>query len=173
MKLTEPPASELELLFMSLNKQFPTIPFKKLLSNYTLLASNKKEYFILSSDIAREYSNLKNIDKELRHIGIYFGRTRKEFGLSLETLDFIAQNIPKKILIENALHLTANETKKFLYGKSQIIKKIRFKNVSFKISEKKKLILDELGDIIGIGVIKAIKDGMELNSIGLVEELWY
>ena len=165
MKLSEPSDSDIKFIHSSLNKQFPTIPFQKILTNYTLLSTNKKEYFILSSNMAREYSNLKNIDKYLRHIGIYFGRTRKEFGLALESLDFIVQNITKDILVENSIRLTSSESKKFLYGKSQSIKKNKFKNDSIDILEKKKLILDELGDVIGIGIIKVIKEVLELHPI--------
>ena len=92
-------------------------------------------------------------DHKFQFAGVFLGKLRHQFGLSLESLYFIKNAINRYIILEDKL------LEKFLYGKSVKVKKHEFKdNILFNINSK---IVIMTADIIPVGIasIRSINKG--------------
>ncbi|MHA1992245.1 MAG: hypothetical protein ACW981_14270 [Candidatus Hodarchaeales archaeon] len=165
MILRHPATDEIDKMLRSLENQFPMMNFRGFLADYEVLLNKRNEYFILEQNIYEEYKKLKNIENSLRSIGIYFGRMRKEFGLALEALDILVQKISRDALIKSSIKLNSGQSKTFLYGKRVTKKKFSNKELFSKEILTKRFVLDEHGDVLGIGVIKRSEDSILINPI--------
>jgi ribosome biogenesis protein Nip4 len=163
--LRHPTTDELDKLLRSLENQFPIINFRGFLTDYEVLLNKRNEFFILEQIIYEEYKKLKNIENSLRSIGIYFGRMRKEFGLALEALDLLVQKISRDALAKSSIKLNSSQSKTFLYGKQVTKKKFSNKELYSRENIMKRFVLDEHGDVIGIGVIKRRDDSILIDPI--------
>jgi ribosome biogenesis protein Nip4 len=99
---------------------------------------------------------LNSFQRKIRYCGLYFGVIRRNFGLSLEALDFVKEKIYRFITLKG------KTLQKFLYGKKvQITINPR---LIVDVEYKKIIIMTEDKEPVGIGQIELIEI-IDNNSI--------
>lgn len=156
MKLI-PATTELEKdILASLSKQFPAMNFVSVFEEFKLYTTPKNHIYLIPIHKVQEFQNFLNLESVLRHVGIYLGRMRNEFGLAFEALFLFQKYFSSLIANNQAIKLNSKQVKRFLYGTDVIL----MEDSIYNALNIKLFVFDEYNEIIGLGML--IKHGKEL-----------
>ena len=131
----------------------PSIP--KIFEN-NIIISLSSGLWLVSTEIYNYIMNTVGEDiqiKFLRYSGIYLGSIRKQFGLSLESLYFIKNDLKRFIILKG------KQLQKFLYGRTVVVEVDYLDDSSYS----KIVIVTQEKEPVGIGKISILERNVNRN----------
>ena len=122
-----------------------------IIENSNLIKLNSGIWLISDEilDFIRDEKIIENFNKNIKYCGIFLGTFRKKFGLSLESLYFVKDEIQKYVILKG------KTLQKFLYGKTV---QVKLNKSWISNPEYKKIIIVNSEKIpVGIGQFKIVE----------------